>query len=71
MACSAWDENRCEMSPTGYDTSRKIAGSIHDEVFGFLSSPNPTNRTDSGVDSASNRNGYQDSSCEYRTQAAA
>jgi hypothetical protein len=42
-----------------YATSRKVAGSIPDEVNGFLNWPNPSS---SAVDSASNRNEYQESS---------
>jgi hypothetical protein len=41
-------------------TSRKVAGSNPDEVD-FLNSPNPSGRTGPGVDSASNRNEYQES----------
>jgi hypothetical protein len=40
--------------------SRKGAGSSPDEVD-FLNWPNPSDRTGSGVDSASNRNEYQES----------
>jgi hypothetical protein len=40
---------------------RKVAGSSPDEVD-FLNRPNPSGRTGPGVDSASNRNEYQESS---------
>jgi hypothetical protein len=44
-------------------TSRKVAGSILDDIIGFLNWPNPSSRTMApGVDSASNRNEYQESS---------
>jgi hypothetical protein len=46
-----------------YATSRKVAGSIPDEVTGFfLNLRNPSSRTNLGVDSASNRNEYQEPS---------
>jgi hypothetical protein len=41
-------------------TSRKVAGSIADGVIGIFYSPNPSGRTGPGVDSASNRNEYQE-----------
>jgi hypothetical protein len=41
-------------------TNRKVAGSIPDEVIRFFNLPNISSRT--GVDSASNRNEYQESS---------
>jgi hypothetical protein len=45
-------------------TSRMVAGSILDEVITFLNWPNPSSTTMAlGVDSASNRNKYQESSC--------
>jgi hypothetical protein len=40
-----------------FATSRKVAGSIPDEVIGFINWPNPSSRT-----MASNRNEYQESS---------
>jgi hypothetical protein len=43
-----------------YAASRKVAGSSPDEVD-FLNWPNPSGRTGPGVDSASNRNEYQES----------
>jgi hypothetical protein len=43
-----------------YTASRKIAGSSPDEVA-FLNWSNPSGRTGPGVDSASNRNEYQES----------
>jgi hypothetical protein len=43
-----------------YDTSRKVSGSSPDEVD-FINWPNPSGRTSPGVDSASNRNEYQES----------
>jgi hypothetical protein len=46
-----------------YATNRKVAGWIPDEVIGFLSSPNLSSRTSGpGVDPASNRNEYQETS---------
>jgi hypothetical protein len=46
-----------------YAASRKVAGSIPDEVTGFSNWSNPSCRTmTSGVDSVSNRNEYQESS---------
>jgi hypothetical protein len=44
-----------------YATSRKVAGSIPVEVIGFFNWSNPSNYGP-GVDSASNRNEYQESS---------
>jgi hypothetical protein len=42
---------------------RKVAGSIPDEDTGFFNWPNPYSRTMAlGVDSASNRNEYQEPS---------
>jgi hypothetical protein len=32
-------------NPKYYATSRKVAGSIPDEVIGFFNSPNPSSRT--------------------------
>jgi hypothetical protein len=44
-------------------TSRKVAGSIFDEVIRFFNLPNPSSRNMAlGVYSASNRNEYQESS---------
>jgi hypothetical protein len=43
-----------------YAASRKVAGSSPDEVD-FLNWPNPSGRNGPGVDSASNRNEYQES----------
>jgi hypothetical protein len=43
-----------------YSASRKVAGSCPDEVD-FLNWSNPSGRTGPGVDSASNRNEYQES----------
>jgi hypothetical protein len=44
-------------------TSRNVAGSIPDKVIGYFKWPNPSSRTTAlGVDSASNRNEYQESS---------
>jgi hypothetical protein len=44
-----------------YATSRKVAGSSHDDVNVF-NLPNPSSRIMApGVDSASNRNEYQES----------
>jgi hypothetical protein len=49
-----------------YATSRKVAGSIPDEVIRFFNWPNPSSRTVAlGVDSASNRNEYQKFSGGY------
>jgi hypothetical protein len=46
-----------------YGTRRKVAGSNPDRVIGFLSRPNLSNRIMAlGVDLASNRNEYQESS---------
>jgi hypothetical protein len=45
---------------SGEGTSRKVAGLSPDEVD-FLNGPNPSDRTGPGVDSASNRNEYQES----------
>jgi hypothetical protein len=46
-----------------YATSRKVAGSIPDEVIGYFNLPNPSSRTMAlGVDAGSNRNEYQQSS---------
>jgi hypothetical protein len=46
-----------------YNISRKVAGSITDEAIGFFNWPNPSSRNNGpGVDSASNRNEYQESS---------
>ena len=42
-------------------TNRKVAGSIPDGVIGIFHSHNPSDRTSGpGVDSASNRNEYQE-----------
>jgi hypothetical protein len=43
-----------------YATSRKVAGSSPDEVH-FFNWPNPQPHYGPGVDSASNRNEYQES----------
>jgi hypothetical protein len=46
-----------DMAFRHYVTSRKVSGSIPDEVTGFFNLPNPSSRTYStGVDSASNIN---------------
>jgi hypothetical protein len=45
-----------------YATSREVADSVPDEIIGFFSWPNPSSRT--MVDSACNRNEYQESSGE-------
>ena len=41
-------------------TNRKVAGSIQDGVIGIFHSHNPSDRYGPGVDSASNRNEYQE-----------
>jgi hypothetical protein len=43
-----------------YAANRKVAGSSPNEVD-FFNWPNPSGRTGPGVDSASNRNEYQES----------
>jgi hypothetical protein len=46
-----------------YATSRRVAGSISDEFIGFFNWPDSSGRTNGpGVDSASNRNEYKESS---------
>jgi hypothetical protein len=46
-----------------HTTSRKVTGSIPDEAIGFYNLPHPSSRTMAlGVDSAYNRNEYQESS---------
>jgi hypothetical protein len=48
-----------------YVTSRKVTSSIPDEVIRFFNWPNPSSRNYGvGVDSASNRNEYQE--CAWR-----
>jgi hypothetical protein len=50
-------------TPRHFATSRKLAGSIPDEIIGFFNCPNPSSRTMTpGIDSVSNRNGYKESS---------
>jgi hypothetical protein len=55
-----------------YDISQKVAGSSPDEVdFFFFQFPLPSIRTmTSGVDSASNRNEYQEDSWEVKARLA-
>jgi hypothetical protein len=45
-----------------YATSRKVAGSIPDEVIGFFNLPNPSSRTMAQGSTQPDRNEYQESS---------
>jgi hypothetical protein len=46
-----------------FDISRKVAGLIPDEIIGFFDWPNPSKlHYGPSIDSASNRNEYQESS---------
>jgi hypothetical protein len=54
-----------------YDISRKVTGFILEEVTGFFNLPNPSSRTmGPGVNSASNRNEYQESSWGWKAAGA-
>jgi hypothetical protein len=50
-------------------TSREVSGSIPD-VIGYLNWPNPSSSTMAEVDSASNRNDYQEFSWRWRVASA-
>jgi hypothetical protein len=59
---SRWD-TRQRNCLKHYATFRKVAGLIPDEVIGFFNWPNPSSRNMTpDVNSASNRNEYQENS---------
>jgi hypothetical protein len=51
-------------------TNRKVAGSIPDGIIGIFHLNNPSDRNGPGVDSASNRNEYQEHFLEVKAAGA-